>query len=68
MFAPIQAPLANHWGYRKLLFLERYGMIVLIVLVLVLHRVCNVSPVAAASEAVYGFFFRIAVFANSLTI
>ena len=55
-------------AYRKLMFLERYGMIVLIVLVLVLHRVCNVSPVAAASEAVYGFFFRIAVFANSLTI
>lgn len=55
-------------AYAKLMFLERYGMIALIVLVVALNRVCDVSPVAAASEAVYEWFFRIAVFANSLTI
>lgn len=54
--------------YMKLMFLERYGMIVLIVLVLVMNRVLDVSPVAAASEAVFEWFFNIAKFANKLTI
>ena len=54
--------------YRKLLFLERYGMIALIALVVLLNRVLDVSPVAAASEAVFRWFFHIAEFANTLTM
>ena len=55
-------------AYMKLMFLERYGMIVLIVLVVLLNRVLDVIPVAAASEAVFRWFFRIAKFANTLTM
>ena len=53
-------------AYLRLLVLERYGMILLIVLVLLMNRVFAVSPVASASQAVYNIFFRIAVFADSL--
>ncbi|MBR4693066.1 MAG: site-2 protease family protein [Oscillospiraceae bacterium] len=53
-------------AYVRLMVLERYGMILLIVLVVLMNRVFAVSPVAAASEAVYDAFFRIAVFADSL--
>ena len=52
--------------YARLMVLERYGMILLIVLVVVMNRVFEVSPVAAASGAVYDVFARIAVFADSL--
>jgi Zn-dependent protease len=52
--------------YLRLMVLERYGMLVLIVLVLLMDRLFAVSPVSAAAQAVYGVFFRIAVFADSL--
>ncbi len=52
--------------YLRLMVLERYGMLVLIVLVLLMNRLFAVSPVSAAAQAVYGVFFRIAVFADSL--
>ncbi len=52
--------------YARLMVLERYGMILLIVLVVMMNRVFEVSPVAAASGAVYDIFARIAVFADSL--
>ena len=53
-------------AYLRLMVLERYGMILLIVLVVLMNRVLPVSPVAAVAEAVYDVFFRIAVFADSL--
>ena len=53
-------------AYLRLMMWERYGMIVLIVLVLLMNRLFAVSPVSAAAEAVYRVFFRIAVFADSL--
>ncbi len=52
--------------YLRLMVLERYGMLVLMVLVLLMNRLFAVSPVTAAAQAVYGAFFRIAVFADSL--
>lgn len=52
--------------YLRLMVLERYGMLVLIVLILLMNRLFAVSPVSAAAQAVYGVFFRIAVFADSL--
>ncbi len=52
--------------YLKLMVLERYGMLVLIALVLLMDRLFPVSPVSTAARAVYGAFFRIAVFADSL--
>ncbi len=55
-------------AYQRLMFLERYGMIILMGLVLLAGRIFSVSPVAAASEAVYTRFFKIAVFFNSLTL
>jgi len=53
--------------YLRLMVLERYGMLVLILLVVVMSRVFEVSPVTRAAQAVYSVFFRIAVFGNSLT-
>jgi len=53
-------------AYSRLMVLERYGMILLFALVFLMNRAFDVSPVAAASEAVYNVFFRIAVFAFSL--
>lgn len=55
-------------AYGRYLYLERYGMPVLIVLVLLCGRVFRVSPVSAAAEAVYGWFFRIAAAAASWTM
>jgi len=52
--------------YARLMVLERYGMILLIVAVIVMNRIFEVSPVAQASMAVYNEFFNIAVFADSL--
>lgn len=53
-------------AYVRLMVLERYGMFLLLALVLILNRAFDVSPVARAAEAVYNVFFRIAVFADSL--
>lgn len=53
-------------AYQRLMVLERYGMIVLIILVVLANRLLHVSPISAAAEAVYNVFFRIAVFADSL--
>ena len=53
-------------AYLRLMVLEKYGMLLLIALVFLMNRAFEVSPVAAASEAVYNTFFRIAVFADSL--
>ena len=53
-------------AYVRLMVLERYGMFLLMALVLILNRAFDVSPVARAAEAVYNVFFRIAVFADSL--
>lgn len=55
-------------AYARLMVLERYGMVALMALVLVLDRVLEVSPVAAASQAVYGWFFALAEWGNALTI
>ena len=54
--------------YVKLMRLERYGMLVLIVLVLLMNRVFSVSPIQTATQAVYRFLFPIAQWANSLTL
>ena len=53
-------------AYVRLMILERYGMFLLMALVLIMNRAFEVSPVARASEAVYHVFFRIAVFADAL--
>ena len=52
--------------YVRLMILEKYGMFLLMALVLIMNRAFDVSPIARASEAVYSVFFKIAVFANSL--
>ena len=54
--------------YVRLMQLERYGMLVLIVLVLVMNRAFSVSPIQTAAQAVYRFIFPIAQWANSLTL
>lgn len=54
--------------YIRLMMLERYGMIVLIILVLVVNRVFAVSPIQTAAEAVYRWLFPLAQWANSLTL
>ncbi len=54
--------------YVRFMMLERYGMVVLIVLVLLLNRVFTVSPIQTATEAVYRFLFPLAQWANSLTL
>ena len=53
-------------AYVRMMYLERYGMIALIVIVVAMNRLCRVSPVAAASQAVYEVFFHIAEFAHAL--
>ena len=53
-------------AYVRLMVLERYGMFLLLALVLIMNRAFDVSPIARASEAVYSVFFRIAVFADSI--
>ena len=53
-------------AYIRLMILERYGMFLLMALVLIMNRAFDVSPIARAAEAVYGVFFRIAIFADSL--
>ena len=53
-------------AYVRLMVLERYGMFLLLALVLLMNRAFDVSPIARAAEAVYNVFFRIAVFADSL--
>lgn len=55
-------------AYMKLMMLERYGMLILIALVLILDRVFAVSPISTAAEAVYRVLFPIAQWANSLTL
>ena len=55
-------------SYMKLMMLEKYGMLVLIALVLILNRVFPVSPVQTAAEAVYKAIFPLAQWANSLTL
>ena len=54
--------------YVKLMMLERYGMLILIALVLFMNRVFEVSPIYTAADAVYRFIFPIAQWANSLTL
>lgn len=54
--------------YIRFMMLERYGMIVLIVLVLLVNRVFDVSPIQTAAEAVYHWLFPLAQWANSLTL
>ena len=53
-------------AYARLMVLERYGMFLLLALVLIMNRAFAVSPVARASQAVYRAFLNIAVFADSL--
>ena len=53
-------------AYLRLMVLERYGMFLLIALVLIMNRAFDVSPIARASQAVYNIFVRIAIFADSL--
>ena len=53
-------------AYVRLMVLERYGMFLLLALVLLMNRAFDVSPIARAAEAVYNVFFRIAVFADSI--
>ena len=53
-------------AYLRLMVLERYGMFLLIALVLIMNRAFDVSPIARASQAVYSVFVRIAFFADSL--
>ncbi len=53
-------------AYLRLMVLERYGMFLLIALVLIMNRAFDVSPIARASQAVYNVFVRIAIFADSL--
>ena len=54
--------------YLRLMYLERYGMLALIAIILVLNRVFDVSPITLAGTAVYNVFFKIAVWANGLTL
>ena len=54
--------------YIRFMMLERYGMIVLIVLVLLVNRAFDVSPIQTAAEAVYRWIFPLAQWANSLTL
>ena len=54
--------------YFRLMMLERYGMVILIVLVVILNRVFTVSPIQIAAEAVYDALFPLAKWANSLTL
>ncbi len=54
--------------YIKLMMLEKYGMVILIALVLILNRVCSVSPIQTAAEAVFKALFPLAQWANSLTL
>ena len=53
-------------AYARAMRLERYGMLVLIVLVILMNRLLPVSPITKASQAVYEAFFRIAEFAYAL--
>ncbi len=54
--------------YLRMMMLERYGMLILIVLVVLLNRTLEVSPVQTATEAVYQALFPLAQWANSLTL
>lgn len=54
--------------YVRAMRLERYGMVILIVLVVVLNRLVDVSPIQTAAEAVYQALFPLAQWANSLTL
>ena len=54
--------------YIRLMRLERYGMLILIALVLFLNRAFEVSPIYTAAEAVYRALFPLAQWANSLTL
>ena len=53
-------------AYIQVMRMERYGMMVLILLVVCMNRLLPESPVATASQAVYELFFHIAEFAYSL--
>lgn len=53
--------------YARLLYLERYGMLLLLALVLLLRRAGVASPVSAAAQAIYRQLAGLAVWANSLT-
>ena len=55
-------------AYVRFMRLERYGMLVLIALVLFMNRVFSVSPIQTAAQAVYRFLFPLAQWANSLTL
>jgi Zn-dependent protease len=52
--------------YLKLMYYERYGMFVLIIIVFGLSRL-GISPIAAAADSVFSFFFKIAGWAYTLT-
>ena len=54
--------------YVRAMRLERYGMVILIVLVVVLNRLVDVSPIQTAAEEVYQALFPLAQWANSLTL
>ena len=55
-------------AYVRFMQLERYGMLVLIALVLIMNRAFSVSPIQTAAQAVYRFLFPLAQWANSLTL
>ncbi len=54
--------------YLRLMYLERYGMLLLVLIIVLLNRVFEVSPITLAGTAVYKVFFNIAVWANGLTL
>lgn len=54
--------------YEKQMRLEKYGMPVLILTVLLLGRICRVSPLNLAAEAALTQFFKLAIWANRLTL
>ena len=54
--------------YIRMMVLERYGMVILILLVVLLNRVLDVSPIQTATEAVYHALFPLARWAYSLTL
>jgi Zn-dependent protease len=51
--------------YMKLMYFERYGMIILIIIVFGLSRL-GINPISAVSEAVFNVFFNIAAWSFKL--
>lgn len=54
--------------YVRMMMLERYGMMILIVLVLILNRVTDVSPIQTAANKVFYGLYPIFEWAYSLTL